>query len=139
MGKMLSLVHLLPHVSFSTSSCLLSVLQVQSLKEIRSKWLPKKNLMKNGNGLVNQYSVKMLFPKNVSSTLSPPSPAIRENSRRNELPNSTSTPCYPSASTIRRKRSSEEYQNNGRLLSLLLTKLHFLGGLSLTELLDRLV
>ena len=103
-GKMLSLVHLLPHVSFSTSSCLLSVRQVQSLKEIRSKWLPKKNLMKNGNELVNQYSVKMLFPKNVSSTLSPPSPAIRENSRRNELPNSTSTPCYPSVSTIRRKK-----------------------------------
>ena len=125
---MLSLVHLLRHVSFSTSPCLLSILQVPSDQNDYQK-----NLMKNDNGRVN--GVKILFPKKVPSTLSPPSPAIRENSRRNGLPSSTSTPCYPSASTIRRKRSFEEHQNNGRLLSLLLIKLYLLGDFSLTKLL----
>ena len=39
-----------------------------------------------GNGRANQYGVKMLFSKKVSSTFSPPSPVIRQSSRRNELP-----------------------------------------------------
>ena len=93
------------------------------LKKIRSEWLPKKNLVKNGNGRVNQYGVKMLFQKRVTPTLSP-SPAIQQNSRRDELPSITSTPCYPSASRITRKRPLEEHRNNERLLFLLLIELY---------------
>ena len=82
----------------------------------------KRHLIKNGNGQVNQFGVKC-FSKKMTSTISP-SPAIRQKIRRDELPNSISTPCYPSASRIRRKRSLEEHQNNERLLFLLLIELY---------------
>ena len=94
----------------------------------------KKNLTKNGNGRVNQYGVKMLFPKKCHQ------PFHHQVQQSEKIAGMNFQTAHQHLVTLQLQRLEEK----GPLksikiiegLSLLVIKLYFLGGLSLTELLD---